>query len=115
MMFSGMPPPTGEPSAVAEAERFFSEALKVDANCQFALEALGSLELQRGNVARAVELFDRAIAAARSEQELAHLFELREAADVHRAVRERYGVSIDPAALLAAAQANAAAFEVPPD
>uniref|UniRef100_A0A1I8J8K8 TPR_REGION domain-containing protein n=1 Tax=Macrostomum lignano TaxID=282301 RepID=A0A1I8J8K8_9PLAT len=57
-------------------------ALEVEPRCEFALETLATIEVQRGNLDAAIGLFDRAIALTKTEAELAHLWALREAADV---------------------------------
>lgn len=57
-------------------------ALEVEPRCEFALETLATIEVQRGNLDAAIGLFDRAIALTKTEAELSHLWALREAADV---------------------------------
>ena len=46
---------------VNEAVKLIESAIKMDARCEFAYETLGTIEVQRGNLARAVELFDLAV------------------------------------------------------
>ena len=39
----------------------FFRALEVDDKCEFAYETLGTVEVQRGNLTKAVQLFEKAI------------------------------------------------------
>ena len=54
-------------------------------------------QVQRGNLSRAIELFDRAIPLSKTELEMAHLFSLRDAAQSQAKVAQRLGVGL-PAA-----------------
>jgi len=62
--------------ALSEVER----AIKVDDKCEFAYETLGQIEIQRDNMEKAVEAFDKAIPLVNTELEMAQLFGLRESA-----------------------------------
>ena len=59
-----------------------TKALELDEKCEFAYETLGTIEVQRGNLKRAIELFDKAIPLANTELEMGHLYGLRDAAQV---------------------------------
>lgn len=50
----------------------------------------------RGNLLRAVELFDQAIPLAKTEMEMAHLFSLRDAALAQATVAQQLGMPIAP-------------------
>ena len=49
-------------------------------------------EVQRGNLKRAIELFDKAIPLANTELEMAHLFGLRDAALAQITVSTKFGI-----------------------
>ena len=51
-------------------------------------------EIQRGNLKRAIELFDKAIPLANTELEMAHLFGLRDAAMAQITVSTRLNISL---------------------
>ena len=70
------------------------KALEVDDKCEFAYETLGTIEVQRGNMAKAIELFDKAIPLANTELEVAHLYGLRDAARAQITVTERLGITL---------------------
>jgi len=59
-------------------------------NCQ---HSFCSFRCFRGNLDRAIELFNKAIALVRTETELAQTFSLREAAKAQKYVTETLGLS----------------------
>jgi len=79
---------------VARAVDLIKEAIQVDKKCEFAFETLGTIEVQRGNLSAAVELFDCAIPLANTELEMAHLYGLREAAVAQTTVSKDLGISL---------------------
>jgi len=76
------------------AVKLMQEALSLDEKCEFAYETLGTIEVQRGNLKRAIELFDKAIPLANTELEMAHLFGLRDAAMAQITVSAKFGMTI---------------------
>lgn len=50
-----------------------NEAIKIDDTCEFAYETLATIEIQRGQLTRAVELFEKAIQLTRSEDSMNNL------------------------------------------
>jgi len=74
------------------AIKFINEGIQVDDRCSFCYETLGTIEVQRGNLKRAVELFNKAIPLSKTELELAHIFSLRDAAEAQQAVVEKLGL-----------------------
>ncbi|KAJ7378009.1 Mitochondrial import receptor subunit TOM70 [Desmophyllum pertusum] len=78
---------------VEKAVELVNEALVIDEKCDFAYETLATLEVQRGNLDRAIELFNKAIALVRTESELAQTFSLREAAKAQKYVTETLGLT----------------------
>lgn len=78
------------------------KAIEVDDRCGFAYETLASVEVQRGMLDKAIELFDCAISFAKSETEIAHLFSLKDAAIAQINVCKKMGVEVGELASLAA-------------
>ncbi|KAJ9594419.1 hypothetical protein L9F63_014144 [Diploptera punctata] len=79
---------------IQKAIDMINQALKMDDRCEFGYETLGTIEVQRGNLRHAVELFDKAIPLAKTELEMSHLFSLRDAAVAQATVAERMGIPI---------------------
>ncbi|PFX33618.1 mitochondrial import receptor subunit TOM70-like [Stylophora pistillata] len=78
---------------VEKAVELVTEALEIDQKCDFAYETLATLEVQRGNLDRAIDLFNKAISLVRTETELAQTFSLREAAKAQKYVTETLGLT----------------------
>ena len=66
----------------------------MDEQCEFAYETLGTVEVQRGNLKKAIELFEKAIPLANTELEMGHLFGLRDAAMAQVTVSQKLGISL---------------------
>lgn len=79
---------------VEKALKFIEEAISLDSKCEFAYETLGTIEVQRGNLKRAVELFDKAIPLSKTEFEMSHLYALRDAAVAQEKVATKFGLSM---------------------
>jgi len=79
---------------VEEGVRLIEKALEMDELCEFAYETLGTIEIQKGNLKRAIELYDKAIPLANTELEMAHLFGLKEAAVAQTTVSQKFGVPL---------------------
>ncbi|KAL3266741.1 hypothetical protein HHI36_010902 [Cryptolaemus montrouzieri] len=73
--------------------RLMRKAIDLDKKCEFAYETLGTVEVQRGNLILAIELFNKAIELARSEMEMTHLFSLRDAATSQLKVTTSLGIT----------------------
>lgn len=76
------------------ATKLIEEAIKLDPKCEFAYETLGTIEVQRGNLKRAIDLFDIAIPMSKTEAEISHLFSLKDAALAQVKVAEKLGVTL---------------------
>lgn len=81
---------------VEEGMKYITKAIEIDDKCELAYETLGTIEVQRGNVKRGIELFDKAIPLAKTEVELMHLFSLRDAAGAQVRVSERLAIPLSP-------------------
>ncbi len=79
---------------VNSAVELIRRALEIDDKCEFAYETLGTIEVQRGNLKPAIELFDKAIPLANTELEMAHLFGLREAAIAQTTVTKQLDIQL---------------------
>lgn len=90
-----------------EALKLINQAIKVDDKCEFAYETLGTIEVQRGRLESAVQLFDKAMALAKSEVELTHLCSLKDAAVAQMNVAKKFGIDIQAMAALARSGSDA--------
>jgi import receptor subunit TOM70 len=79
---------------IEEGVRLIEKALEMDELCEFAYETLGTIEVQKGNLKRAIELYDKAIPLANTELEMAHLFGLKEAATAQITVSQKFGIDL---------------------
>lgn len=75
-----------------KAVTLINKAIEIDDKCDFAYETLGTIEVQRGNLRRSLELFEKAISLAKTELEMTHLFSLKDAAAAQLKVSERWGL-----------------------
>ncbi|GAB1300341.1 Mitochondrial import receptor subunit TOM70 [Apodemus speciosus] len=69
-----------------------SKAIEIDNKCDFAYETMGTIEVQRGNLEKAIDMFNKAINLAKSEMEMAHLYSLCDAAHAQTEVAKKYGL-----------------------
>lgn len=86
---------------VHKAVDYMHTAIKVDEKCELAFETLGTIEVQRGNLERAVELFEKALNLAKSEPEMVHLYALRNAAVAQINVAKKLGIDMSSLSALA--------------
>ncbi|KAK0178203.1 hypothetical protein PV328_002176 [Microctonus aethiopoides] len=77
---------------VDKAIDYINKALKCDDKCEFGYETLGTIEVQRGNLTDAIELFDKALALARTALEITHIFSLKDAAKAQLKVGKRLSI-----------------------
>ncbi|XP_066590635.1 mitochondrial import receptor subunit TOM70 isoform X2 [Prorops nasuta] len=76
---------------MVKAIEYIKTALELDDKCEFGYETLGTIEVQRGNLKEAIELFDKALALGRTSMELTHIFSLRDAAKSQLSIKEKLG------------------------
>lgn len=88
---------------VDKAIAYIRRGIELDDKCEFGLETLGTIEVQRGNLENAVELFQKAIRLAKSEAELQHLYALKNAAAAQINVAKKLGLDLKSLSALAAA------------
>lgn len=86
---------------IEKAVDYMNRALEVDDKCELAYETLGTVEVQRANLDRAVELFEKAIKLAKSQTEMCHLYALRNAAVAQINVTRKLGIDMSTISALA--------------
>jgi len=79
---------------IEKAVELITKSLDVDDKCEFAYETLGTIEVQRGHLKKAIELFEKAIPLANTELEMGHLYGLRDAAIAQTTVSTRLGINL---------------------
>lgn len=102
---------------IAAAKEYIQNAIDLDDKCEFAYETLGTIEVQwyvllkflniklvkkfliikiqcSGRLKEAINLFDKALALARTSMELSHIFGLQDAAKAQLMVSERFGAEM---------------------
>lgn len=78
-------------SNIDKAIKYINMALKLDDKCEFGYEALGTIEVQRGNLNEAIKLFDKALTLSRTPMEVTHIFSLRNAAKTQLKIKDKLG------------------------
>ncbi|EDV26147.1 uncharacterized protein TRIADDRAFT_24576 [Trichoplax adhaerens] len=73
--------------------KLIEKAIELDNKCDFAYETLATVEVQRGNIDRGIELFEKALNLARAESDLSHTLSLLIAAQTQIKVGKNLGVS----------------------
>lgn len=86
---------------IDKAMTYINQALEVDNKCLLAYETLGTIEVQRANLNRAVELFEKAIKLSKSKSEMGHLHALRNAAVAQLNVTRKLGIDMTKISALA--------------
>ncbi|XP_055382740.1 mitochondrial import receptor subunit TOM70 [Condylostylus longicornis] len=89
---------------IEKALSLIKKSIEIDEKCELAYETLGTIEVQRGNLERAIELFEEAIKLAKGQTEMAHLYALRNAARAQINVTRKLG--IDMSAITSLVQAG---------
>ncbi|XP_037928421.1 mitochondrial import receptor subunit TOM70 isoform X2 [Teleopsis dalmanni] len=97
---------------VDNAVQFMNRAIEIDDKCELAYETLGTIEVQRGNLTKAIELFTMATKLAKTKAEMCHLFSLRNAAIAQVNVTTKLG--IDMSTISTFAQINNQSFNPAP-
>ncbi|KAI8125537.1 hypothetical protein FF38_14340 [Lucilia cuprina] len=88
---------------IEKAVGLMQKSIEVDDKCELAYETLGTIEVQRANLDRAVELFEKAIKLAKSQAEMCHLYALRNAAVAQINVTRKLGIDMSTISALAQA------------
>ncbi|KAH8412823.1 hypothetical protein KR009_005985 [Drosophila setifemur] len=83
--------------------QLLNKAIEVDPRCELAYETLGTVEVQRAQLKRAVELFEKAVLYAKSQAELVHVLSLRNAAVAQINVTKKLGIDMSSVSAMAQA------------
>lgn len=79
---------------IQKSLEYINTAISIDDKCELAYETLGTIEVQRGNLEKAVELFEKALGLSKTETELVHLYALRNAAIAQISVAKKLGIDL---------------------
>ncbi|KAM8716640.1 hypothetical protein ACLKA7_003508 [Drosophila subpalustris] len=83
------------------AVQLLNRAIEVDPKCELAYETLGTVEVQRAQLQRAVDLFEKALLYAKSQAELVHVYSLRNAALAQINVTRKLGIDMNTISAMA--------------
>ncbi|XP_017049057.2 mitochondrial import receptor subunit TOM70 [Drosophila ficusphila] len=86
---------------IESAVQMLNKAIEVDPKCELAYETLGTVEVQRAQLKRAVELFEKALLYAKSQAELVHVYSLRNAAVAQINVTKKLGIDMNSVSAMA--------------
>ncbi|XP_017115933.1 mitochondrial import receptor subunit TOM70 [Drosophila elegans] len=86
---------------IESAVQLLNKAIEVDPKCELAYETLGTVEVQRAQLKRAVELFEKALLYAKSQAELVHVYSLRNAAVAQINVTKKLGIDMNSVSAMA--------------
>lgn len=92
---------------ITKALDLLNKAIEVDEKCELAYETLGTIQVQRGLLENAIDLFEKALKLCRSELEMVHIYSLRNAAIAQLNVAKKLGLDLSQ---LSALSATGAAF-----
>lgn len=81
------------------------KAIEIDDKCELAYETLGTIQVQRGLLENAIELFEKALKLCRSEMEMVHIYSLRNAAIAQLNVAKQLGLDLTAISALSASGA----------
>ncbi|KAL5279699.1 TOMM70A family protein [Megaselia abdita] len=90
---------------IEKALEYMEKSIEIDEKCELAYETLGTIEVQRANLHRAVELFEKALKYAKSQAEMSHLYALRNAATAQINVTKQMGIDMGAISALAGLRA----------
>lgn len=79
---------------IKKALELLNKAIEVDDKCELAYETLGTIEVQRGALENAIQLFEKALTLCRSEMEMVHIYSLRNAAIAQLNVAKKLGLDL---------------------
>ena len=79
---------------INKALESLNKAIEIDDKCELAYETLGTIQVQRGLLENAIDLFEKALKLTRSELEMTHLYSLRNAAIAQMNVAKKLGLDL---------------------
>lgn len=80
---------------IDKALEYLNKAIEVDDKCELAYETLGTIQVQRGQLNEAIELFEKALKLCRSETEMVHIYSLRNAAIAQLNVAQKLNLDLN--------------------
>lgn len=92
---------------IKKALDLLNKAIEIDKKCELAYETLGTIQVQRGLLEDAIDLFEKALKLCRSELEMVHIYSLRNAAIAQLNVAKKLGLDLSS---LSALSSTGAAF-----
>lgn len=87
---------------IKKSLELLNKAIEVDDKCELAYETLGTIEVQRGLLENAIQLFEKALTLCRSEMEMVHIYSLRNAAIAQLSVAKKLGLDLSSLSALSA-------------
>lgn len=87
---------------IKKALDLLHKAIEIDEKCELAYETLGTIQVQRGLLEDAIELFEKALKLCRSEMEMVHIYSLRNAAIAQLNVAKKLGLDLSALSALSA-------------
>lgn len=91
---------------ITKALEYLNKAIEIDPKCELAYETLGTIQVQRGLLENAVELFEKALLLSRSELEMVHLCSLRNASMAQLSVVKKLGLDLSSLSQLSSLSAG---------
>ena len=68
------------------------KSIEIDNKWDFACETMGTIEVQRGDMEKAINMFNKGINLAKSDMAMVHLYSLSDAAHAQTEVAKKYGL-----------------------
>lgn len=90
---------------INKALALLHKAIECDTKCELAYETLGTIQVQRGLLEEAINLFEQALKLCRSEMEMVHIYSLRNAAIAQLNVAKKLGMDLSNLSALSASGA----------
>lgn len=87
---------------IKKALDLLNKAIEIDEKCELAYETLGTIQVQRGLLENAIDLFEKALKLCRSEMEMVHIYSLRNAAIAQLNVAKKLGLDLSALSALSA-------------
>lgn len=88
---------------VQKALGYLEKAIEVDDKCELAYETLGTIQVQRGLLQEAIDLFEKSLKLCRSEAEMVHIYSLRNAAIAQMSVARKLNLDLSALSALGGA------------
>ncbi|XP_018313888.1 mitochondrial import receptor subunit TOM70 [Mycetomoellerius zeteki] len=83
-----------------KAMKYLYKSIKLNEKCDAAYKALGTIEIERGNIQKAIRLLDKALIYCRTSKELLNIYHLRDATKVQLDIKNQAGLRYIPQFLL---------------